>query len=132
MDDNVSRTSIDSSSTGDEYVLVNAEPRLRIANNGDLTELEKTLTEEIDNINGKKMASVEPDSKGDSGNGTQNQNNSPVASESTSSAVTQVPVTEKSKEVGQSTFYSAHVNRPRAVSSMEKNSAENADSSDTG
>ena len=46
MDDTVSRSSIDSTSTGGEdYVVVNAEPRLKIANNGDVTELVKTMSE---------------------------------------------------------------------------------------
>ena len=30
MEDAVSRSSLDSSSTGDEYVLINADPKLRI------------------------------------------------------------------------------------------------------
>lgn len=37
MEDAVSRSSLDSSSTGDEYVLVNADPKLRIT--GDINDL---------------------------------------------------------------------------------------------
>ncbi len=45
MDDTVSRTSIDSISSGGEFVVVQAEPRLRIPGNGDTVELEKKLSE---------------------------------------------------------------------------------------
>ena len=44
--DRISRSSLDSTSTaGDEYVVVNPEPRLRIANNGDMSELEERMSE---------------------------------------------------------------------------------------
>ena len=39
----MSHSSIDSA--GDEFVVVNAEPKLKIANNGDVNELEQTLSE---------------------------------------------------------------------------------------
>lgn len=45
MDDTISRSSLDSLSMGDEYVMVNAEPRLKIADNGDIQDLEKKLSE---------------------------------------------------------------------------------------
>lgn len=51
MEDTVSHSSLDSG--GDEFVLVNAEPRLRIANNGNLTELEETLEEVLKDDNSK-------------------------------------------------------------------------------
>ena len=43
MADTVSQGSLDSA--GDEFVVVNPEPRLRIANNGDVKELESKLNE---------------------------------------------------------------------------------------
>ena len=45
MEDTVSRTSIDSISSGGEFVVVQAEPRLRIPGNGDTVDLEKKLSE---------------------------------------------------------------------------------------
>ena len=45
MDDTISRGSLDSVSTGDEFVVVNAEPKLRIADNGNPSDLEKKLSE---------------------------------------------------------------------------------------
>ena len=45
MEDTVSRSSVDSLSTGDEYVMVNAEPKLKIPDNGDIKDLEKKLSE---------------------------------------------------------------------------------------
>lgn len=45
MSDSVSRSSVDSLSTGDEFVVVNAEPRLRIPGDGNLGDLEKNLSE---------------------------------------------------------------------------------------
>lgn len=41
----MSRTSIDSISSGGEFVVVQAEPRLRIPGNGDTVDLEKKLSE---------------------------------------------------------------------------------------
>ena len=43
MADSLSQGSLDSA--GDEFVVVNAEPRLKIANNGDCVELEEKLCE---------------------------------------------------------------------------------------
>jgi hypothetical protein len=44
MEDAVSRSSLDSSSTGDEYVLVNADPKLRIT--GDINDLNSEICSE--------------------------------------------------------------------------------------
>ena len=58
MEDTISRSSLDSAS--EEFVLVNAEPRLKIANNGDVKELEKKLSEVLgDDKDSGKMAANE-------------------------------------------------------------------------
>ena len=44
MEDAVSRSSLDSSSTGDEYVLVNADPKLRIT--GDINDINSEICDE--------------------------------------------------------------------------------------
>ena len=44
MEDAVSRSSLDSSSTGDEYVLVNADPKLRIT--GDINDIHSEICSE--------------------------------------------------------------------------------------
>ena len=44
MEDAVSRSSLDSSSTGDEYVLVNADPKLRIT--GDIEDINTEISSE--------------------------------------------------------------------------------------
>ena len=56
MDDTVSRSSVDSLSMGDEYVVVNAEPRLKIADNGDISDLEKKLSEVLCDDNNSSSA----------------------------------------------------------------------------
>ena len=49
MADALSQGSLDSA--GDEFVVVNAEPRLKIANNGDMRELETKMSEVLsDNV----------------------------------------------------------------------------------
>ncbi|XP_052788930.1 rab GTPase-activating protein 1-like isoform X2 [Mya arenaria] len=58
MEDAVSRSSLDSSSTGDEYVLVNADPKLRIT--GDINDLNTEISE--------------PDSGGATGRGDKMEN----------------------------------------------------------
>ncbi|CAH1786119.1 unnamed protein product [Owenia fusiformis] len=58
MADTLSQNSVDSASTGDEFVLVNSEPRLKIPNNGDSVELEKNLTEVLEETK-TKMADSE-------------------------------------------------------------------------
>lgn len=50
MDDAVSRSSLDSSSTGDEYVLVNADPKLRIT--GDINDIHSEICSD-NQANGK-------------------------------------------------------------------------------
>lgn len=50
MEDAVSRSSLDSSSTGDEYVLVNADPKLRIT--GDINDIHSEICSE-NQVNGK-------------------------------------------------------------------------------
>jgi hypothetical protein len=44
--DAISRSSVDSvSTTGDDYVVVNAEPKLKIGGNGDINDLEQKMSE---------------------------------------------------------------------------------------
>ena len=50
MEDAISRSSLDSSSTGDEYVLVNADPKLRIT--GDINDIHSEICSE-NQTNGK-------------------------------------------------------------------------------
>lgn len=54
MEDAVSRSSLDSSSTGDEYVLVNADPKLRIT--GDINDINTEIC--ADNQSKVKQQSV--------------------------------------------------------------------------
>ena len=59
MEDVISHSSIDSAS--EEFILVNAEPKLRIGGNGDMQELESTLKEvltddHLDNQSVKNMS----------------------------------------------------------------------------
>ena len=51
MEDAVSRSSLDSSSTGDEYVLVNADPKLKIT--GDIDDIKSEICSENQTSNGK-------------------------------------------------------------------------------
>lgn len=57
MEDAVSRSSLDSSSTGDEYVLVNADPKLRIT--GDINDINREICAEnqpkVKQLAGKNM-----------------------------------------------------------------------------
>ena len=77
MEDAVSRSSLDSSSTGDEYVLVNADPKLRIT--GDINDINSEICSENqanngrgrlaksknmgDSLNGKEIGHVIPSSQ---------------------------------------------------------------------
>lgn len=45
MEDAVSRSSLDSSSTGDEYVVVNGEPKLKIT--GDIRDINDEISEKM-------------------------------------------------------------------------------------
>ncbi|XP_064648840.1 rab GTPase-activating protein 1-like isoform X3 [Lineus longissimus] len=56
--DAISRTSVDSASTtGDDYVVVNAEPKLKIGGNGDITDLEQNMSEVLNDGEGKNAHS---------------------------------------------------------------------------
>lgn len=70
MEDAVSRSSLDSSSTGDEYVLVNADPKLRIT--GDINDLNTEIGSDplksrqgkmTDSMVDKEIGSVIPSSQ---------------------------------------------------------------------
>lgn len=51
MEDTLSRSSLDSAA--DEFVVVNAEPKLRIANNGDIDQLAETMSEVLKDDSGE-------------------------------------------------------------------------------
>lgn len=52
MEDAISRSSLDSSSTGDEYVLVNADPKLRIT--GDINDINSEICDETQSVKSRQ------------------------------------------------------------------------------
>ncbi|XP_074654020.1 rab GTPase-activating protein 1-like [Tubulanus polymorphus] len=56
--DQISRSSVDSACTNDEYVMVNAEPKLKIAGNGDIQELEQKMSEVLNDDEKRNSTSM--------------------------------------------------------------------------
>ncbi|XP_013421273.2 rab GTPase-activating protein 1-like, partial [Lingula anatina] len=147
MEDTVSQGSLDSA-TGEEYVVVNADPKLKIPGNGCIDDLEEKLSEVLkdDNMSGSKekegiknddlttSGDTITDESPDSTRGEGEIEMSKVEADDKGTELPSVgevdiprniPTTEERKTIGDSTFFSCAVNRPRGATNMRDSEASN-------